>query len=81
MKCFIYHATRKQETYIYLPSKDQFDHLPENLLALLGRLEFAMELDLASINTLASADLEDVKMKVRSEGYYLQLPPEQHIWT
>ncbi|RCL46196.1 MAG: YcgL domain-containing protein [Candidatus Thioglobus sp.] len=81
MKCFIYRATRKQETYIYLPSKDQFDHLPENLLALLGRLEFAMELDLASINTLANADLEDVKMKVRSEGYYLQLPPEQHIWT
>ena len=81
MKCFIYRATRKQETYIYLSSKDQFDHLPENLLALLGRLEFAMELDLASINTLANADLEDVKMKVRSEGYYLQLPPEQHIWT
>tara|TARA_X000000950_G_C13886620_1_gene649102 strand:- start:37 stop:282 length:246 start_codon:yes stop_codon:yes gene_type:complete len=81
VKCFIYRATRKQETYIYLPSKDQFDHLPENLLALLGRLEFAMELDLASINTLANADLEDVKMKVRSEGYYLQLPPEQHIWT
>lgn len=81
MKCFIYRATRKQETYIYLPSKDQFDHLPENLLALLGRLEFAMELDLASINTLANADLEDVKMKLRSEGYYLQLPPEQHIWT
>ena len=81
MKCFIYRGTRKQETYIYLPSKDQFDHLPENLLALLGRLEFAMELDLASINTLANADLEDVKMKVRSEGYYLQLPPEQHIWT
>ena len=81
MKCFIYRATRKQETYIYLPSKDQFDHLPENLLALLGRLEFAMELDLASINTLANADLEDVKMKLRSQGYYLQLPPEQHIWT
>ena len=81
MKCFIYRATRKQETYIYLPSKDQFDHLPENLLALLGRLEFAMELDLASINTLANAYLEDVKMKLRSEGYYLQLPPEQHIWT
>ncbi len=81
MKCFIYRGTRKQETYIYLPAKDQFDHLPENLLALLGRLEFAMELDLASINALANANLEDVKKKMRSEGYYLQLPPEQHIWT
>lgn len=81
MKCFIYRGTRKQETYLYLPDKAQFDHLPENLLALLGRLEFAMELDLTSINTLANANLEDVKKKIVSEGYYLQLPPEQHIWA
>ena len=81
MKCFIYRGTKKAETYIYLPNKDQFDHLPRNLLALLGQLEFAMELDLIAVKQLANADLEQVKTKITQEGYYLQLPPEQHIWT
>jgi uncharacterized protein YcgL (UPF0745 family) len=81
MKCFIYRGTKKAETYIYLPNKEQFDHLPSNLLALLGQLEFAMELDLLAVKQLANADLEQVKTKMTEEGYYLQLPPEQHIWT
>ena len=81
MKCFIYRGTKKAETYIYLPNKEQFDHLPSNLLALLGHLEFAMELDLLAVKQLANADLEQVKTKMTEEGYYLQLPPEQHIWT
>ena len=81
MKCFIYRGTKKAETYVYLPNKEQFDHLPSNLLALLGQLEFAMELDLLAVKQLANADLEQVKTKMTEEGYYLQLPPEQHIWT
>jgi len=38
-------------------------------------------LDLLAVKQLANADLEQVKTKMTEEGYYLQLPPEQHIWT
>lgn len=81
MNCFIYRASRKQETYIYLAVKDQYDRLPENLMSLLGDLEFVMQLDLMSIDKLANADLDEVKKKITAEGYYLQLPPEHHIWA
>ncbi|MEM7304569.1 MAG: YcgL domain-containing protein [Pseudomonadota bacterium] len=79
MKTFVYRGSRKADTYLYVLEQGQFDHLPENLLALLGRLEFAMEVDLGAVKQLANADLGEVKNNLQENGYYLQLPRESHI--
>ncbi|MEM8844056.1 MAG: YcgL domain-containing protein [Pseudomonadota bacterium] len=79
MKCFVYRGTRKADTYLYVLGENQFDHLPQNLLSLLGRLEFALDIDLDAVGKLANAELNEVKKSLQKQGYYLQLPKEAHI--
>ena len=79
MKSFVYRGTRKADTYLYVLNENKFDHLPQNLLVLLGELEFALKIDLDSVNQLANADLKEVKKNLNEQGYYLQLPKESHL--
>lgn len=79
MQCFIYRSTKKLDTYLYLANEEKLESLPEGLDKLLGRLEFVMELDLANIKRLENADLEEVKINLVDNGFYLQLPRELHV--
>ena len=38
MQCAIYKSRRKQDTYLYLATKDDFSHIPDPLLKLIGEL-------------------------------------------
>lgn len=79
MHCYIYRSARKLDTYLYLPRKEKLKSLPEGLDKLLGRLEFVMQLDLDQIKRLENAELAEVKLRLLEDGFYLQLPREQHI--
>ncbi len=79
MRCFVYRSTRKSDTYLYLADKDDVSCLPEGLQKLLGRTEYVLELDLNKTRTLANANVEQVVTNLNAQGYYVQLPKEQHI--
>ena len=42
----------------------------------LGRSKFVMHLDLATTDKLARVDKEEVLTKLQSQGYFVQLPPQ-----
>ena len=79
MLCYIYRSAKKIDTYLYLPTKDKLENLPEGLDKLLGRLDFVMQLDLDKITKLENADIKEVKKRLLKDEFYLQLPREQHI--
>jgi uncharacterized protein YcgL (UPF0745 family) len=66
-------------TYVYLAQGKQPEDLPENLVSLLGELAPVMQLDLSSRKALANADIEVVREALKSDGYYLQLPPNVSV--
>jgi uncharacterized protein YcgL (UPF0745 family) len=49
--------------------------VPEDLLNSFGAPQWVMMLSLDQRKKLASADIEKVKIALRQEGFYLQLPP------
>ncbi len=73
--CWIYRSSRKEELYVYLRAKDGFAELPEGLRRLLGTPEFVMDLDLHGDRQLARVDVQKVMEGLRTQGYYLQMPP------
>ncbi len=78
MKCAIYKSSRKRNTYLYIEREGEFTRVPQRLLRLLGRLEFVMTLELTPERKLAQADVEEVCAHLRSQGYYLQIPPTDY---
>lgn len=79
MQSLVYRSTKKSDTYIYIEDENKLNELPEGLDRLLGKLEFVMNVDLASRSKLANADIAEVKECIQRQGFYLQLPREEHI--
>ena len=77
--CFIYRCSAKQDMYIYLSEKDNFDCVPEELLKSLGRTDFAMELKLSKDKKLAKEDAKEVLKNLQDRGFHLQMPSNTAI--
>ena len=79
MKCFVYKSIKKADSYIYLNEKNNFEKLPEQLLALFGKPEFTLEFDLTVDRKLALADAQQVLQSLGDQGYYLQMPSKNSL--
>ena len=75
MHCWIYKSRKKDEMYLYLPEEADFSSVPDALMKQFGSAEFVMKLTLDPKRKLHRADVTVVMRKLRTEGYYLQLPP------
>lgn len=75
MQCYVYRSRRKQQTYLFLPKRDDFTQVPPSLLKLFGEAEFSFEFELSSARKMVSAEASEVKRNIQENGFYLQLPP------
>lgn len=78
MLASVYRSNKKDEMYLYIPNKDDFSQVPEPLMKVFGKPEFALQLNLAKRQKLARVNIEEVVEKIESEGFYLQMPPVIH---
>lgn len=79
MQCFVYASLRKVDSYLWLAQRDAFDVLPESLVLLLGELRFVMEVHLDEQRKLPVEDTEQVLDHLRTQGWHLQLPPQETL--
>ncbi len=79
MHTWIYKGVRKQNTYLYLTAKDNFERVPQALLQLLGELVFVLDITLTKERHLHHAEVEEVMRQLDIAGYYLQLPPGDYV--
>lgn len=75
MLCAVYKSSKKDETYLYLPKKDDFSQVPKALMDTFGKAIFVMLLPLQKREKLAQVDIEKLKKELDANGFYLQLPP------
>ena len=79
MNCYIYRCSRKEDMYIYLAEKDDFSHVPAEIMRGLGITVFVMELELTADKKLAQEDASAVINNLETRGFHLQLPRETSI--
>lgn len=75
MLCAIYKSAKKEQTYLFVKTRDDFSSVPEPLMLTFGTPSLVTLINLATKKKLAFADLDKVKANLNSQGYYLQLPP------
>lgn len=73
--CAIYKSKIKEEMYLYVEKRDQFEQVPETLRQMFGKPEFVMMFNLMGDKPLVRAKNEEVLQKLAEQGYYLQMPP------
>jgi len=75
MLCAIYKSAKKEQTYLFVKTRDDFSMVPEPLMLTFGTPTLVTLINLATKEKLAFADLAKVKANLYEQGYYLQLPP------
>ncbi|MGP1664969.1 MAG: YcgL domain-containing protein [Rhodanobacter sp.] len=81
MPCYVYASLRKRDSYLWLAARDGFDVMPESLSLMLGELRFVMEVQLNEQRKLPNEDTKQVIEHLRSQGWHLQLPPNETLAT
>lgn len=79
MQCFVYASLRKPDSYLWLVQRDAFGQLPEPLALMLGELRFVMEVQLDPQRKLPFEDTAQVLEHLRTQGWHLQLPPQETL--
>lgn len=79
MHCFVYASQRKADTYLWLDRRDNFEALPASLTLLLGDLRFVLEVELHPDRRLPHEDVDVVMQHLRTQGWHLQLPPQDTL--
>ncbi|MFD0738753.1 YcgL domain-containing protein [Lysobacter koreensis] len=74
MQAFVYKSLRKDDTYVFLATRDDFTRLPEPVRARLGPLQFVFEIALTAERKLARGDVAVVRENLAARGFHLQLP-------
>lgn len=77
MHCSIYKGRRAQDTYLFVPVKDEFSAVPQAVLQAMGPLEHVMDLVLTPSRRLARVDAATVMRGLLLQGCYVQLPPRE----
>lgn len=62
--------------YLYLHQRDDFTCLPDELGKRLGRLDFAMQLELDEQKQLARENTTTVMANLHKQGFHLQMPSD-----
>ncbi len=75
MLCAIYKSSKKEQTYLFVKTRDDFSAVPETLMATFGTPTLVTLVNLATKDKLGFADLAKVSASLTEQGYYLQLPP------
>ena len=75
MLCAVYKSSKKQETYLYVPGRDDFSKVPEALLKTFGTPVFLMIMPLKKDRKMARVDINKLRTELKTKGFYLQLPP------
>ena len=75
MQAYVYKSQRKQDTYVYLAVRDDFNAVPDALQATLAPFAFVLEVALTPDRRLALADADQVRANLQARGFHLQMPP------
>ncbi|PZO09781.1 MAG: hypothetical protein DCF27_04015 [Lysobacteraceae bacterium] len=75
MQTYVYKSLRKDNTYVYLRRRDDFEVIPEAVRKPLGELVFVLEFALTGQRKLAQADPVVVRANLAAHGFHLQFPP------
>lgn len=75
MQAYVYKSLRKDETYVFLAMRDDFERLPEPLRTQLGALQFVLEVALTPERQLARGDTAVVRENLSARGFHIQFPP------
>ena len=76
---YVYKSRRKLRTFLYVPEKDVFSHIPAALMDAFGAPEFVMVFALKKERKLQKITVEELNRALDEKGYLLRSDLESEV--
>ena len=73
---YVYKSLRKTKTYLYVPEKDVFSHIPSGLMDAFGAPQFVMVFALRPERKLPKVTPQELNDALDAKGYFLRIDLE-----
>ena len=73
MMTYVYRGHLKSSWYLYVDKADDFQRVPQGLVAAMGNLKLVLELELTKETRLARNNAPQVISDLQEKGYHLQI--------
>ncbi len=70
---YVYKSLRKTKTYLYVPEKDVFSHIPAALMDAFGAPQFVMVFALRPERNLPKVTPQQLSAALDDKGYFLRI--------
>jgi len=77
----VYRSSKKTQTYVYLPSYQEYESLPDAFVEQFGDAALFLTFELHETKKLAQVDAKTVLAALHNQGFFLQLPPPAPEFT
>lgn len=79
IECAVYKGSKKDETYVFIPTKTPLSDLPEELLKVLGQAEMVMTVNLTPEKKMARGTADEILKSINKQGFHLQMPENPQL--
>ncbi|MBM68431.1 MAG: hypothetical protein CME43_03010 [Haliea sp.] len=79
--CQVFRSPLKPEMYLYVDKAEGCARVPEALLARFGEPQPVLVLAISPMRKLARVNAADVLAGIESQGFFLQMPPADAVYT
>jgi len=79
IECAVYKSSKKDETYVFIPTGTPLSDLPDELIKVLGQAEMVMTLNLTPEKQMARGTAAEVIESINKQGFHLQLPENPQL--
>jgi len=79
LECAVYKSSKKDETYVFIPTDKPLSDLPAELLKVLGQAELVMTINISAEKKMARGNGEEILKSIELQGFHLQMPENPQL--
>ena len=73
IECSVYRSSKRDETYVFIPTETPLSDLPIEVLKMLGQAEMVMTLNLTPEKKMARGKADEIMKSIDTQGFHLQM--------
>ena len=73
IECAVYRSSKRDETYVFIPTASPLSDLPKEVLKMLGQAELVMTLNLTPEKKMARGNADEIMKSIDTQGFHLQM--------
>lgn len=81
MWCYIYRSSKKENSYLYIATENDFSLVPEVLMKVFGQPVFVMKVLLDGKRQFVVGSSNEIEERIKNDGFFVQMLKDDDFYV